>query len=254
MHFRCLLSFVTVIVGFVANKHNVKGAHASEVDDTRTLSNKLRGKNLAEKRLEFVHITKAGGTTIEHAGAQGGVAWGMCHYMSHLLCKGVTPDKRRKWIEGSSWHDHAENRYDDGTKTFTIVRNPYDRAISMYYYNNKKTPIDILNDRKYLIDFFLYAKKGEYAMTQSSYVFDEEKGGEKVIDYVLKLETLETDGNFEVLMKAFNLNVTLPKHRLNGRRDGSILRVKNLPKAAIEYINEYYRDDFINFGYDMIQY
>merc|ERR1711862_147348 len=106
-------------------------------------------------------------------------------------------------------------------------------------------PIDILNDRKYLIDFFLYAKKGEYAMTQSSYVFDEEKGGEKVIDYVLK---------FETLMKAFNLNVTLPKRSVNHRAKGSVLKVQNLPKAAIEYINEYYRDDFINFGYDMINY
>jgi hypothetical protein len=42
---------------------------------TKTVSQQTR-------RLEFVHITKTGGSAIEKAGAKAGIIWGACHYMN----------------------------------------------------------------------------------------------------------------------------------------------------------------------------
>lgn len=217
-------------------------------------SNPLEKENCEGDCLEFVHITKNAGTAIETSGAKGGVAWGACHYLSLKICEGVQPDKHAEWTGGSPWHDPAYNNYTPNTKTFAVVRNPYDRAVSMYYYDvnsKKKTPMEIANNRKNFVEYILHVKNFKHAIPQSSYVFNEK--GEKIIDHVLRYETLGTDGKFEALMKAYNLNVSLPEHQ-NTRKEGSKISPLNLPRRAIKVINDYYHDDFINFNYSKLPY
>ncbi|KAI2492995.1 sulfotransferase family [Fragilaria crotonensis] len=122
--------------------------------------------------LEFVHITKTGGTAVEAAAAAANITWGLCHFefqkqlgpacmrpnWAHL----VVMEQRKKnetnatnsmmpyppWHSPTHWLALVEpssketttittttpvtNPY-QGSKTFTIVRNPYDRIISEYY-------------------------------------------------------------------------------------------------------------------------
>ena len=50
-------------------------------------------------------------------------------------------------------------------------------------------------------------------------------------------------------MSDFDLKVTLPKLIVNGRRTSSKVGIRHLHKDAVELLNDYYHEDFINFGY-----
>ena len=101
--------------------------------------------------LEFVHITKTGGSAVEEAAARVGIAWGLCHFQHKgFLGVGCTnpdwtfphpPHLNRRTVpnprwDGELWHTPPQwldpNPYHSHT-TFTIVRDPYERVISEYY-------------------------------------------------------------------------------------------------------------------------
>jgi len=169
--------------------------------------------------------------------------------LTRTLCGGVA-DKKLGYGGGSVWHSvpHGKQNYlYESADTFTIVRNPYERTISTYYYEGKRKPMYVFN-RKSLNDFILYDLKYLWrAQPQSVYVFNE--NSDKVIDHVLHFETLETDGKFEALMKNYNLNITFPKHPVNSRSSGKKLTIQHMHKYSLGFINEFYDRDFINFGY-----
>ncbi len=118
--------------------------------------------HLVPKRLEFVHITKTGGTAVERAGAKAGITWGMCHFWdnSELGCPSTPPGRAKQTpslllrnklllrenlpipgFRGQSWHTPPAWIQPNssticpyrGRDTFTIVRNPYDRVVSEFY-------------------------------------------------------------------------------------------------------------------------
>jgi hypothetical protein len=79
--------------------------------------------------LEFVHITKTAGTSIEDWGRINHIRWG---YQKRDVLNNIP-----RSILGESWHIPA--RYFASTpfppycETFCVVRNPYTRIISEYY-------------------------------------------------------------------------------------------------------------------------
>lgn len=101
-----------------------------------------------EKRLEFVHITKTGGSAIEKVAAEKDILWGACHYLnvSDVGCKNpdfhYTVPTYQSYVLTSPWHTPPKvlKKYIskdlfpyEEASLFAIVRNPYSRAVSEYY-------------------------------------------------------------------------------------------------------------------------
>merc|ERR1719232_371375 len=206
-----------------------------------------------KNRLEFIHVVKNAGTSIENAAAKEGIAWGACRYHKFAHCLDVQPDL--PWTGGSKWHalpqSFEKNPYAD-SETFAVVRNPYDRVISYYYYENRAQDMVYLNDKNRLNDFVLRRLKKYHSilLPSSDYVFGE--NGEQTVEHILNFETLDSDGKFDALMKKFDLNIKLPENSLNHRRSGDHLTRNDLSKESIDYIDEYYEKDFVSFGYSFM--
>merc|ERR1719203_161702 len=202
-----------------------------------------------KKRLEFVHIPKNSGTSITIAGAKAGISWGRCHYLSTSHCENVTADL--EWTGGCPWHvrpHQLEPHPYGGADLFAVARNPYDRIISLYYYQNREKDMKESNDLDRLNNIVKKINPEMHTYWPvSSYQFD--KNGRKVIDHILHFENLETE--FNALMKEYDLNVTLGvKHNL--RKNGSKFKKEDLSREALDFINEHYRQDFISYGYDFL--
>lgn len=102
-----------------------------------------------EKRLELLHITKTGGTTLEILAAAHNISWGACHFLSRvddmpqgLRCPEPQLDSFDSGLPGIPlWHaplrylDEAHKRFLQNTSLFTVVRNPYTRVVSSWNYN-----------------------------------------------------------------------------------------------------------------------
>ena len=106
-------------------------------DGRRFLSSTKTGRPL-----EFVHITRTGGLTVEKAGANAKLNWGACHYIKVGGAGCSEPDlevedKENNFMLHNIWHsppkylvqfdpDTNKNPY-RGKDLFTLVRNPYTR-------------------------------------------------------------------------------------------------------------------------------
>lgn len=100
------------------------------------------------KQLEFVHITKTGGSAIEKAGYQDGIIWGACHYMNLTDVGCMAADlpyeapNYQSYALTSPWHTPpkllkkhvTEDLYPyHDADLFVVIRNPYSRILSEYY-------------------------------------------------------------------------------------------------------------------------
>ena len=211
-----------------------------------------------------------------------GIAWGICKFEKfwswETRCSPIQPFKRHvkpqkmvDWkcrTEAKPWHcppSKFESGRDmfEGVDTFTVVRDPYERMVSEYYYffakkgdliKERNITVGNLNDPKFMNDWIEDAarraiREGEcyrgHCVPLHEFVYSR---GKKVITHVLKLEELE--GEFPKLMERYNLPVKL--EHANSRKDASALGAKDLSKAAIERINEWARLDLEYFGYKML--
>lgn len=203
---------------------------------------------LTENQLEFVHITKTGGTTIERAACEGGVVWGSMHYGDFFGChsadikewKGL---KHNVYDTISPWHAPPrvmKRRVKDelnpyiGAKLFTVVRNPYTRWVSEFYCpfagyrGDDRHDEDTMNRWiKFKIGRLERAYNNYYKRQAQShkpwrmeppllfgkhfvhqYEYVYDFNGQKLVDHVLHHEHMKTE--FDELMERYNYNLTLP--------------------------------------------
>jgi len=236
-------------------------SHSKKGNDATTKS--------TNEKLEFIHITKTAGTSIEQMAAGAGIAWGACKFFIYPHCRGLKPinhGKYSKWecynSEIRPWHCPPMkfrlgiNLYRD-LKTFAIVRNPYDRIISEYYWKRMEADRVSLENANNETDFNTWINEALDEISKNGFYYDghcipmhnfTHYKGKKIVDHILGLENLTTE--LPTLMKMYNLNLKLP--RSNVRNKGARLGVTNMTNDSIRKINEWAQLDFHLFGYKMI--
>ena len=111
------LSSVTSLLLFLG----VFMTNFSEVSSGVSNHNKRHGCNRTD--LEFTHIPKNAGTSIENAGKKAGICWGRFSlFHNRKMC--------------STWHQPPRINKDlhQGKKTFCVIRDPKERIVSEYRY------------------------------------------------------------------------------------------------------------------------
>lgn len=246
-------------------------------------------------QLAFLHITKTGGSAIEAAAASAGIMWGACHFMAFPALGCTTPRYQNQrnpdekvpssevvkvpWTSTYSlWHipiryfKEEDRPYKDNNTTrtavFTVVRNPYTRAVSEFYcpwsgHAGAAASKEILNDWLQRQIEITRSSPRQTLYPQHKYIWDDHADrGEtttineaassrrQLVQHILRKESLHQD--FARLIKDYNLNVSLPKLATNAAT-GSKLTVRDLSNATIALINEYYKLDFELLGYKMME-
>lgn len=195
------------------------------------------------KPLKFIHITKTAGSSIENLGIKNNIEWGKFH------------------IEyGSRWHTpflwiknyELKQKYD----WFTVVRNPYDRLLSEFYWVPlfKKKPrffrfydpydqsIESFNQkiRSFINTPLKHHWKYDFHYTPQYLYIDN-----STTIHIIKFENLKKE--FDSLMKSYDINLTLDIHTNTSNKFYSI---DHFDSDTIALINKVYDQDFIMFNYD----
>ena len=166
-------------------------------------------------KLVFIHIPKTGGTSIEK------VFWPLKFMKSEKnLFGGFINEYENKYQTGGlqhlKWHqisqEIGDQKLNDYYK-FSIIRNPYDKAVSQYEYLKKRNDLLRYIHAKSDLTFLEYCEKiNSFSHVQwepqHSFIFDK-KTNEFKVDKILKLEDINF--GFQELRKELVLRNKLYK-------------------------------------------
>ena len=263
-------SSIPFITKTVTPQESPQSANHTLLNDTAM---EVRGDK--KDRLEFIHITKTGGSAIEAAAShQAKIAWGACHYRVRIphcsmstnwYCDlhGPNTNIPNMTYFGEPWHSPAhwqrKNPFRDA-HIFVVVRNPYDRIISEYhcfFYGYKGPDSDDLNVFNQWIEDEVNLTPNRlqsHMLPQHHYAYD--TNGNKIVDHVLKYENLNEE--FDNLMREYGIPMTLPPKTKKtvlhtySEKDTQTRRIFNahdLTARNIKLINDVYHLDFEYYGY-----
>lgn len=197
-------------------------------------------KNI-ENFLEFIHIPKNAGTTIENIADEQKIKWGRFR-PSHK--DKVKTNKCTYWHVPPKYF-HTDNNYDTD-ETFCVIRDPRDRMVSEYSYrhkgqsdkNNKEDMNKWLNE--HLIDENV--KDGGlncHLLPQHEYIYND--NNEKTCNNILKFSNLTSD--FNNLMKNKDINIRLSNKNKDNKSNFN-LTVNDIDDDNMKKIFKYYKKDF----------
>ena len=204
------------------------------------------------KKLLFVHIPKNAGTSVERS-IFDEFDFSLGYNKEYLF--GFDPELHIN-LQHATLNQMLENQLISENKlkeyhSFTVVRNPFTRAVSGYTWLMRDRGI---NDT--FANFLL--KKGEFAESKlqehPTYVLDHfftqtefiKVENEIQIKEILKFENLQKD--FNMYMKKIGLNCKLESHFKKSKTKKSIL-IKLYTEKNLSIIREVYREDFENFDF-----
>ena len=216
--------------------------------------------------LNFLHIPKTGGSSVESVAIKHNLTWG------YFLFETKGFQRNQIW-----WHTPIQylpsNPY-EGSDLFAVVRNPYERVVSEFYYKCqylarnhpcKKATVNSSDGEAVLnqdIQSVLrvvnqaepnskdYYVNWKHWIPQYDYFYN--ANGTRMIEHLLHNENLAQE--FDSLMDAYGLNMTLPGKHSRPRSDtfkGSALGASALSLDTMKVIESVYAQDFEIGGYSM---
>jgi hypothetical protein len=209
-------------------------------------------------KLEFVHIPKTAGTSIEDLGNLYNYKWGR-HFKNYAITKPI------KGV--SSWHNHNFKKENEKTY-FTIVRNPYDRIISSYKYRllYNWSQLKVINDITFSPEGFykyidiitdIYQLNNNvinnHILPQYKFVYNykpKKNKYAKKVDHVIKLED-NLKGQLKILFKKYNTGINVDDLSYNNK-SFKLLTKYDLNQKYLDKIYDFYETDFIKFKYNKL--
>jgi hypothetical protein len=203
-----------------------------------------------ENFLEFIHIPKNAGTTIENIANDEGIKWGR---FKPKFKETITDE-----INCTYWHTPPRH-FDKKTspyatdETFCVIRDPIERLISEYKYRFRDghdsvgvyfTPYSLNKWIELVIqkDFHSNGKMNCHHIPQSQYVFDD--NGVRTCDNILRFNHINND--FTNLMKEHDLeHLKLDtNHNSSSSHNQPKLTPDDITQENIQKIQSVYKDDF----------
>jgi hypothetical protein len=274
--------------------------------------NQTKSSLVPHRHLQFVHIPKTAGAFLEELAAKHKVTWSRCYFEKDASVKVPCPsnwkttdtnlnfDEYRKALRpeidrgwAPFWHIPPRYFRQNWTELvkglrdiyreadlFCIVRNPYDRLISEWYYRTTVLNSPVFGGRNASNNVTLFnqfigislkvfqrgripsspqdmvVRRNEYwtmdghFIPQHHFVFD---GNTQIINHVLRYENFTPE--FNSLMKEYGLpmqfsNATAAVNAAKVSKKQ--LSVYNLSLSNLVMVNEIYRHDFESFGYEIV--
>ena len=193
---------------------------------------------LKEHNLIFIHIPKTGGTSIEKAfGIYRKWDYSKLIHTKESVKNGITTAPQH-WTPDLIEQYLGREVYNNSTK-FTIVRNPYTRVLSEYFYRHKSAgTMDHFHKwfPKYYSNIDHDHKLPQYLYTNTT------------VDYIAKTESLQED--FISFVSHFNIKVNPLLEHKNKTKFNKQQLVNQIDSSIIDKINLLYEKDFLTFGYD----
>ena len=212
------------------------------------LINKIENFQNNKETLQFIHIPKNAGTSIENLGNKFGIKWG------RFIEREKNP-LSEKPCDYYHWHSpyfiHKKN-----TKYFAIVRNPYDKIISEFYYVGGQKDEKYVSD-SHLKSFYLWLddkykiiKSNKHwnnchILPQHEYIFD--SSGKKRVDHIIYMDK-DFKENLDKLFKKYNLGIDINELKKDNRKDKTFSK-NDINQNALNKINEMYSKDFEKLGF-----
>jgi hypothetical protein len=188
-------------------------------------------------KLIFIHIPKCAGISIWHALELTSTEDNLISFTFPILQHLLPKQLKGKYIDNETWDSYTK---------FTIIRNPYDRIISDYFWMKGNpeakalatgTFDDFLTLREDIVHNNKYEQNIYFDHFYPMHFYFEEIQ----YDHVLRFENIEKQ--YEQFRQAHNIASALP--RVNeSNRGGFVLNQKQK-----ERIYQLYKEDFIQFGY-----
>ena len=239
-----------------------------QIKNNNTRENFTINQNNNLYPLQFVHIPKNAGTSIELIGKKHNILWGFQRMEKEGLSKSSKDYFKSKlpWVDKVTgvkyehtdvypWHrtpDDVLDMYPKNVKLFAVVRNPYTKIVSAYKYNQGKN-----SNKKGLniwVQEHLYKYKFDdnYKHYNSNHILEQNAftHGKRKVDYILKLENLEQD--FQNLMNNYSSNNNIFKIE-KGNSSNNNVSIKDLDTTSINLINDVYYKDFKLYNYTIIK-
>jgi len=176
----------------------------------------------------FIHINKTGGSSIEKA--------------LKIPLEHQTAREKIEEIGLKKWNRKL---------TFAVVRNPWDKVVSHYYYRVKTNqtglrdnPIDFKDwvKRTYGKKDAVYYDKPKMFMPQTDWITDNKNN--IVVDEVIRFENIEDE--FSRVLDKINKKVRLPHMKKSGRDDYWLY----YDDDTAEIVRKWFYSDIETFGYN----
>jgi len=207
-------------------------------------------KSLGKKNAVFIWIPKAAGTSVYRALKQHGCPnISSLYTLKHVFCNlGIVTFNHMKYIDLVA-EGYVSNEFDENSYKFCIARNPYDRAVSIFFQYKKIN--DFFPKSFTFLDFCRFLIKdplveiGLFRSFETSIMNPQVRWIEGIdMNFIGKLEEINADIN--TIMSALDVpNVSLQQLNRSTHNEYSSYYCAE----SQEIIANFYKDDFDFFNY-----